>query len=414
MNTNMVGQIVADEYTIQSHIGGGGMAQVYLAASQDKKKQVAIKIMNSELVHKSTAVARFKREARLQCKVNHPNLVKGYSTGSFNGAPYLIMEYVDGPMLSDLIAKREYLPPEESIKILYDLVSALSYLFKTETIHAHRDIKPQNIMITKNGTAKLTDFGIAKAFDEKEAVTLTSSFLGSPHYMSPEQIKSPRDVDIRSDLYALGTVFYEMLTGKKAFDGVSTKEILDAHFDLEAPRLVGDDKFTKVCNDVFESTMAKDPADRYQVPSELKDALDAYVDSTIEIKEPRFSRSTIRFAAILAATLVVSTVLVVSIIFFMPDTTMFSANEPRPVQITQAQDEDDFGLYDDDFEDWEDWEDDEAARRAEEIRREVEAAAGQFIAPEATGGAQTGEGGGRRSVPTQESGVGAIIRENSR
>lgn len=315
MKADYVGQLIANEYLVQSHLGGGGMAQVYLAVSNRTGQQVAVKIMHAELLRKSKAVERFKREARLTCRLNHPNLVKGIATGEFEGFPYLVMEYISGPTLSDLIAKRSFLPPEEAMKILYNIAAALSYLYREGSIHAHRDIKPENIMLADGGNiAKLTDFGIAKALDDGESMTLTSSFLGSPHYMSPEQINNPRDVDIRSDIYALGAVFYEMLTGHKAYDGQSTKEILDAHFELEAPQITGDNPLIAVCNEIFRRTMAISPLQRYQTPQELVMALAPYVDPQIIVKDVRWSRQSIKFAIALASVAVVALIAIIGVL----------------------------------------------------------------------------------------------------
>jgi len=170
-------------------------------------------------------------------------------------------------------------------------------------------------MLTKDGeVAKLTDFGIAKAIDDDEQVTLTSSFLGSPHYMSPEQITNPKDVDTRSDIYALGAVFYEMLTGKKAYDGASAKEILDAHFELEPPQITGTDPLVPVCNEVFQHTMAFAISDRYQTPREVVEFLAPHLDTQVQIKAPRFSRTSIRLVALLAGVFVITCALIIGIL----------------------------------------------------------------------------------------------------
>jgi len=301
----MQGVILLGEYEVQRHIGGGGMAQVYLAHARSSGDKVAVKIMNTEHVRKTKSVERFKREARLICRLRHPNLVRGISTGLHDGRPLIIMEYVDGPSIAELIEKRGRLSPDESLKLLLDVTLALNHLFIEGTIQAHRDIKPHNILVAPGGIAKLTDFGIARAFDDAEAMTLTSSFLGSPHYMSPEQITDPRAVDIRSDIYALGAVFYEMLTGEKAFPGQGTKEILDAHFDLEPPTLAGSGELVESCNEILQKTMAYEPIERYQTPAELVGHLNPHAGSDISIAVPRFAKATVRFAtfaAIVAAT----------------------------------------------------------------------------------------------------------------
>lgn len=306
--SDMQGAIVLGDYEIVRHVGGGGMAQVYLAKSHSTGSKVAVKIMNTEHVRKQKSHERFRREARLICKLKHPNLVQGIATGEYESRPLIVMEYVEGPDIARLIEKRGKLNPNESLKLLLDVTLALNHLFVEGSIQAHRDIKPHNILVTPDGVAKLTDFGIAKAMDEVESMTMTSSFLGSPHYMSPEQITDPRNVDIRSDIYALGAVFYEMLTGEKAFPGHGTKEILDAHFELEAPNLAGTGELVQSCNVILASTMAFEPSARYQTPRQLVEHLAPLVDADITVTVPRFAKSSVRFAIAAAIVGVVAAV----------------------------------------------------------------------------------------------------------
>ena len=390
VQSKIVGQTIAKKYLIESHLGGGGMAQVYLARSTDDNHQVAVKLMNTELLQKPSAISRFKREAQLQCKINHPNLVKGIAYGEENDVPYLIMEYVDGPMLSDLISKRGHLPPAEGIKIIYDVTMGLNYLFREEIVHAHRDIKPQNIMLTKGGTAKLTDFGIAKASDDLEAITMTSSFLGSPHYMSPEQIKNPRDIDIRSDIYSLGTVFYETLTGLKAYGGDSPTEILNAHFELDPPQISGGDDLVAACNEIFTKTMAVNPAERYQVPAELKAAIDPHLDVEVVVKDPRLSRSTVRFAVALTGILAAAAALVFALISFMPSySTAGDAERTLPTTAEDAYEDD---YLEDEFLFADDYSDDMFDSPQGDIRDALEGVS-RPAGPDRTGGAVYGGGG---------------------
>lgn len=278
--SDLRGTMLLDEYEVVRRIGGGGMAQVYLAKSNKTQAYVAVKILNTEHALKPRSVERFRREARLICKLNNPHLVHGIVLGSYQDRPLIVMEYVNGPDIAQLIEKRGKLGPNESLKILLDVALGLNALFTEGSLGAHRDIKPQNIIV-ENGEAKLTDFGIAKALDDAEQMTLTASFLGSPHYMSPEQITDPRTADIRSDIYALGAVFYEMLTGRKAFPGTGTKEILDAHFELGAPRVRGGGALCEPCNWILAKTMGFNVADRYQTPQELIDDLVPVVNSGI-------------------------------------------------------------------------------------------------------------------------------------
>lgn len=303
----MQGELVLDRYEIIRHIGGGGMAQVYLADDRLEPRRVAVKVMNTEHTRKSRSVERFRREGRLLCRLNHPNLVHGITQGEHNGLPVIIMEYVDGPSIEELIRKRGALSPQESLKLLCDIALALNHLFVEGHIQAHRDIKPTNVLVDSDGAAKLMDFGISKALDESEGITLTSTFLGSPHYMAPEQILDPRSADIRTDLYALGAVFYEMLTGDKAYPGNGTKEILDAHFDLEAPAFETDSALGPVCNEVLVRTLAERPEDRFQTPRGLLELIVPAVGGDVRIAVPRFARSSLRFAAAVATLTLLTT-----------------------------------------------------------------------------------------------------------
>lgn len=303
----MQGTVVDDRYEILSHLGGGGMAQVWLAADRKSGSKVAVKILSSDHAHKKRSVERFRREAQLLRTLQHPNLVRGLDGGQIDGRPYIVMEYIDGPSIDDLIKKRGHLSPDEALKLLLDIALGLDQLFVRGSIQAHRDIKPMNILVTTGGTAKITDFGIAKAVSEDESMTMTSSFLGSPHYMSPEQITDPRSADVRSDLYALGTVFYEMLTGEKAYPGKSHKEVLDAHFELDTPHVRDDSPLGAISNRILDRTLAIDVIDRYQTPRELIEDLAPAVGADVAISVPRFSRNATQIAIGVAAVIVVAT-----------------------------------------------------------------------------------------------------------
>lgn len=297
----MIGTRLLDRYQVLKHIGGGGMAQVYLAQDERDDTRVAVKVMNTEHVRKSRSVERFRREGKLLCRLHHPNLVHGIEMSQIDGRPFIVMEYVDGPNVEELLGKRGVLTYPEALSILMQCALALDHLQREGGVQAHRDIKPTNIMLTDAGTAKITDFGISKALDEAESMTLTSSFLGSPHYMSPEQILDPRAADIRSDLYALGAVYYEMLTGEKAYPGNGTKEILDAHFDLDPPRVTGTGPLVEFSNDLLVQLLAENPDERIQSPLDLAQHLRPVADGGDAVSVPRFARSTVRMAIALVA-----------------------------------------------------------------------------------------------------------------
>jgi len=304
------GEVLGGRYKVHSHIGGGGMAQVYLAEDeQSPGTRVAIKLINTEHSHKKRSLERFRRECALMRKLQHPNLVRGLDQGVFESRPYIVMEYIDGPCVEDLIKKRGRLRADEALKLLLDVALGLDHLFVRGAMQAHRDIKPTNILVTTGGTAKIADFGIAKAVAESESMTLTSSFLGSPHYMSPEQISDPRSADIRSDLYALGAVFYEMLTGEKAYPGNSTKDVLDAHFELEAPRIKVNDPVDVVCNEILAKTLVFEVGDRYQTPRELVDCLAPAVGTEVTVSMPRFASRNLKMIGAGVAALIVATAL---------------------------------------------------------------------------------------------------------
>lgn len=291
------GEVIGGEYSVLRSIGSGGMAQVYLARSMKTAALVAIKVLHAEQVGKARGMSRFRREGRLLCKLRHPNLVRGYEVGEHDGRPYIIMEYVDGPSIGDLVTKRGRLRPEEALKLLLESALALNHLYLEGSVSAHRDIKPQNILVTGGGVAKLSDFGIAKAFDEDEGLTLTSTMMGSPHYMSPEQWTAPKHTDIRSDIYSLGCVFYEMLTGEKAYPGNSQKAIMDAHFCADVPAVEERTPLLVSCSRVLGRCLAFEPTDRYQNPHELAVEVGMLVGADVAVLVPRHSRSNIRLAA---------------------------------------------------------------------------------------------------------------------
>lgn len=298
----MEGTVLCTRYEIVSRIGGGGMAEVFVARDLEVPgSRVAVKILNTEHVHKKRSVERFKREANLLLKLQHPNLVRGLDQGTHDGRPFIVMEYIDGPNIEELVRRRGHLSADEALKLLLDIALGLDHLFIRGAVQAHRDIKPTNILVTQGGVAKITDFGIAKAIAESESMTLTSSFLGSPHYMSPEQISDPRAADIRSDIYALGAVFYELLTGEKAFPGISTKEVLDAHFELEAPQIPASSELDILCNEVLARTLAFDVSDRFQTPRELIERIAPMVRADVVVTMPRVSLARLRYAVAIGA-----------------------------------------------------------------------------------------------------------------
>ncbi len=210
-------------YKIIGLIGEGGMGKIYKAIDPRSKKTIIIKELL--ISSKTTITKRFQREASIMATFSHPNIVKVFKHFNINNTYYIAMEYVDGLSLGELIKKRKIIPPMVSMLIFYQICKGLKYAHDKGVIH--RDIKPDNVLISRKGHVKLCDFGIATAQPGKdEELTKTGVIMGTPAYMSPEQLISTKYVDIRSDIYSMGIVFYQMITGTKPFPGSFTTDTI--------------------------------------------------------------------------------------------------------------------------------------------------------------------------------------------
>lgn len=203
-----------NNYTIVRYIGGGGMGSVYLAEEQLTRRPVAIKVLNSNLVAQKAFIERFVNEARIMATMQHPNIVNLYNFARVNDEYYMAMEYAEGMTLRDLITANERIHEKHALAYLTQIVQALAYAHSRGVIH--RDIKPGNIIINSHNQVKITDFGIARMMGDVH-MTSTGTAIGTVSYMSPEQIRAPRDVDHSTDIYSAGVVFFEMLTGQLPF-----------------------------------------------------------------------------------------------------------------------------------------------------------------------------------------------------
>ena len=208
--------VLAGRYRIEEELGRGGMARVYRGTDTVLGRPVAIKVLAPQFAEDADFVARFRREAQAAARLNHPNLVSVYDTGSDKGTHFIVMEFVDGRTLADFLSGGARVLPSRAIEIADLVLRALQAAHAQGVVH--RDIKPANIMITTNGGVKVTDFGIARVSSSGETLAATTAVLGTASYLSPEQAKSAI-VDERADLYALGCVLYEMCTGRRAFPG---------------------------------------------------------------------------------------------------------------------------------------------------------------------------------------------------
>ena len=274
-----IGKIFAGRYRIVKQIGRGGMADVYLAKDLILDgEEVAVKVLRTNYQTDPIAVARFQREARAMADLDHPHIVRITDIGEEEGQQYLAMEYVAGLDLKRYIKEHHPLSNEEAVRIMGQILLAMR-LAHTRGI-VHRDLKPQNILLTPDGTAKVTDFGIAVAFAET-SLTQTNSMLGSVHYLSPEQARGSK-ATFQSDIYAMGIIFYEMLTGHIPYDGDSAVTIALQHFQKPLPSVIAENpSVPQALENVVIKATAKKLSDRYQSVSEM------YVDLSTSLSYNR-------------------------------------------------------------------------------------------------------------------------------
>lgn len=280
------GQKINDRYEIIKSIGEGGMANVYLAYDTILDRRVAIKVLRGDLSNDEKFVRRFQREALSASSLSHPNIVEMYDVGEDNGIYYIVMEYIEGKTLKQLIKKRGSLTLSEAIDIMLQLTDGISQAHDSYIIH--RDLKPQNILIKEDGLIKITDFGIAMALNSTQ-LTQTNSVMGSVHYLPPEQA-SGKGSTIRSDIYSMGIMFYELLTGSLPFKGDNAVEIALKQMRDDIPRIRKKNPAIpqSVENVVLKAT-AKNPKNRYADVKEMHaDLLTVLNDERMDEKKIEF------------------------------------------------------------------------------------------------------------------------------
>lgn len=265
------GQKINDRYEIIKTIGEGGMANVYLANDTILDRKVAIKVLRGDLSNDEKFIRRFQREALSVSNLSHPNIVEVYDVGEEDGQYYIVMEYIEGKTLKQLLKKRETLTLPEVIDIMLQLTDGLAHAHESYIIH--RDIKPQNIMILDNGLVKITDFGIAMALNATQ-LTQTNSVMGSVHYLPPEQANG-KSATVKSDIYSLGILMYELITGSVPFKGDNAVEIALKHMKEKIPSIRKQNPTIpqSVENIVIKAT-AKNPRNRYDSVKEMHDDLE--------------------------------------------------------------------------------------------------------------------------------------------
>ena len=267
----MIGTILNRKYQIKELIGTGGMAEVYRAVDLGRQRTVAVKILKEEFRSNPEFLRRFEREARTVLHLSQENIVRAYGVGEYNGIPYIVLEYVEGKTLKEHLQEKGTLPQKSAVGSCVQILSALSAAHEAGIIH--RDVKPQNIIVTPSGKMKLTDFGIARDVQANTVTFDASNVLGSAHYLSPEQAKG-EPVSEESDLYSLGIVLYEMLTGTVPFSGDTAVSIALMQINDEpVPAIERNPEIYPSVNAVLMRALKKDPGERYRTAEKMKRAL---------------------------------------------------------------------------------------------------------------------------------------------
>jgi eukaryotic-like serine/threonine-protein kinase len=282
-------RVLADRYEIDTVLGQGGMARVFKGNDRVLNRTVAVKVLSPQFANDEQFVARFRREAQAAAALNHPNIVSVYDTGSQGEVHYIVMEYVEGRTLRDIIRAEGPLLPERAMEIAEAVANALADAHEAGLVH--RDIKPGNIMVTREGEVKVMDFGIART-TTGDTLTQTASILGTASYLSPEQAQG-ESVDARSDIYSVGCVLYEMLTAGAPFTGDSPVAIAYKHVrENPVPPSRSNPDVSSALEAVVMKCMAKNPANRYQSAEELRADLQRVRQGGAPLATPILAEST--------------------------------------------------------------------------------------------------------------------------
>ncbi len=264
-------------YTIREEIGRGGMATVYRAHQLSMDRDVALKVLPPELLNQATSLDRFKREASIVARLEHRAIVPVHDYGEYQGIPYLVMRYMEGGSVDDMLAAGP-ISPERTLQIALQIAPALDYAHRQGVLH--RDLKPSNILLDANGDAYLTDFGIARLMGHNTEPLTTTGVVGTPSYMSPEQAQG-HELDGRSDVYALGVVLFEMLTGVRPFEGETPYSVAVKHVTEPPPSPCAiNPALSRAVENVLFKALEKKPENRYQTATALAEALKHAIEQT--------------------------------------------------------------------------------------------------------------------------------------
>jgi len=269
-----LGKVVGSKYQVLHRLGGGGMSQVFLARHRFHGGLFAIKVLAEHLATDRSLVSRFEREARMTASLaNHPNIVSIFDIAKGSGIYYLVMQFVAGEDLGNYLHRAGRLSLVDAANVIAQATEALSCAESRRIVH--RDLKPGNMLLDETGRVKLLDFGISRIVDLSDGLTRAGEAVGTPYYMSPEQIRGEA-CDIRSDLYSLGVVFFELLTGRRPFENVSASAIQIAHLNAPPPSLLAyDPQLPAACDAIVQKLIAKLPGERFQNTADLLKVLTA-------------------------------------------------------------------------------------------------------------------------------------------
>ncbi|HEY2327636.1 MAG TPA: protein kinase [Gaiellaceae bacterium] len=305
----MVGEVLADRYEVEELVGAGGMSSVYRAHDRLLERKVALKVMHQHFVDDPEYVERFRREARSVAALQHPNVVTVIDRGEQGNRQFIVFEYIEGENLKQLIDRRGPAPVATALELAIQIGQALSFAHQQGLIH--RDVKPQNILLNGDGRAKVTDFGIARSIEVQHGVTQTGTVLGTSDYIAPEQAQG-QQVDEQTDIYSLGVVLFEMLTGSVPFPGDSFVAVAMRHINEPPPRVrdVRPDVSMRV-EAVVQRAMAKSPSDRFPTMAafcaemssclaELQSGATEVIAAPVQPRRVRTSRNSSAWPVVLA------------------------------------------------------------------------------------------------------------------
>src|SRR6266508_3840845 len=298
---NVTGEVIADRYELEKLVGTGGMSNVYCARDRLLERKVALKVLHPHYTEDEEYVARFRHEARAVAQLSHPHIVTVIDRGEEDGQQFIVFEYVDGENLKQLVERTGPLPARRAVELALEVADALAFAHEHGLVH--RDVKPQNVLLTPDGAAKVTDFGIARSLDVEHGVTQTGTVLGTSNYIAPEQASGDR-AGPQSDVYSLGVVLFQLLTGRVPFDGENFVTVAMKHINEPAPSVTARrrDVPPRLAAAVSRA-LAKDPRDRFdsmdafaaELEACLEDVRSGDADSTrTVVRAPSPGRRTVR------------------------------------------------------------------------------------------------------------------------